>query len=439
MMKILPAGAVVCLCVSLLSAALPAAGAELNTPATTADEALAQLDANQEAIAAKQDEIAKLEKKIAELKGKRDSTAAQAELIASQIAALTRQLEKEELQLKRTQLTIKNVSKKEQQTKVTIEDLQQDITSKRQELGNMMRQLYEREQQSIVTIFLSSLSLSDVLSERAAYTELHDRTIKVIADMHDQEAALVKQQEELEAQQQDLGQLQQLLQIQQADLATQKKQQRQFLEAKREQQLAYESSLAEAKAARDEIQKQVFTLKNAGVSLSLNNAIDMAKLAGKLTGVRPALLLGVLKVESNIGSNIGGGKFPDDMLPSSRDAFLRITKKLGLDPYTAPISARPRSYQGWGGAMGPAQVMPQTWEGIEGRIGQLLKKEQPSPYELTDAFVATAIFLADRGAASPAGEYEAVNRYLAGPNWQRFTWYGDRVLAVAKEYAKQGL
>jgi hypothetical protein len=30
-----------------------------------------------------------------------------------------------------------------------------------------------------------------------------------------------------------------------------------------------------------------------------------------------------------------------------------------------------------------------------------------------------------------------VNRYLAGPNWQYFTWYGDRVLTVAKEYEKE--
>jgi len=66
-------------------------------------------------------------------------------------------------------------------------------------------------------------------------------------------------------------------------------------------------------------------------------------------------------------------------------------------------------------------------------------KAAPNPYELTDAFVATALFLADRGATDRAKEYEAVNRYLAGPNWQRFTWYGDRVLAVAKEYEKEGL
>ena len=89
--------------------------------------------------------------------------------------------------------------------------------------------------------------------------------------------------------------------------------------------------------------------------------------------------------------------------------------------------------------MGPGQFMPATWETIEGRVAALSGKAQANPYELTDAFVATAIFLADRGATSQSQEYEAVHRYLAGPNWQRFTWYGDRVLAVAREYEKEGL
>jgi peptidoglycan hydrolase CwlO-like protein len=407
--------------------------------ATTVDDAVAQLQDNQQAIADKEAEITKLQQKIDELRGKRDTTAAQAEIIASQVAALSTKLEKEELELQRTKLNIKAVGKQQKQTVATIDDLQKQIAAKKEELKAVMRSLYAHEQESVVKIFLTSLSLSDVLSDQAAYKQLQDQAIQVIGDMHAKEADLVQHQQDLEQQQQDLGNLQQLLQAQQEDLASQKAEQKQFLSAKKEEQVRYENLLAEAKQAQQEIQQQVFTLKSSGISVSLNNALDMARLAGKLTGVRPALLLGVLKVESNVGNNIGGGKFPDDMLPSSRDAFLRITKKLGLDPYNTPISARPRSYSGWGGAMGPAQIMPTTWEGIEGRIGSLLKQSQPSPYDLQDAFVATAIFLADRGATSPAGEYEAVNRYLAGPNWQRFTWYGDRVLAVAKEYAKQGL
>jgi len=47
--------------------------------------------------------------------------------------------------------------------------------------------------------------------------------------------------------------------------------------------------------------------------------------------------------------------------------------------------------------------------------------------------------MADRGATDTAKEVEAVARFLAGPNWRYHIWYSDRVLAVAQEYASEGL
>ncbi len=422
--------------------ALPGAAVaqeEVPVEIKTVDEAVEKLTENQKKIQAKQEEIAALTQKIEELRGQRDSTATQADLIAAQLTRLTQQLQKAELELEKTQLNLRQVDAESKNTAKTIEEFEQQVIDKRQQLRALFRSLYEKEQESFLEMLLRSRSISDVLAERNAYEEVQQQTFSLVKQLQDQVTELEKEQVQLEEQRRELGQLSALLASQQAEVAENRAEQKQFLAAKRSEQLEYENLLAEAKQARQEIEQHVFTLKGSNIQLSLTTATDMAKLAGKLTGVRPALLLGVLKVESNLGNNIGGGKFPDDMQPQSREAFLRITSKLKLDPYTAPISARPRSYQGWGGAMGPAQIMPQTWETIEARVRSLMGKPLPSPYELTDAFVANAILLADKGAANPAQEYEAVNRYLAGPNWQRFTWYGDRVLAVAKEYEKDGI
>lgn len=424
-----------CLLVGMLLVS-PSARAEVKNPV---NEALQKLETNTQAIADKQAEIDQIEAKIRALNEKRDTTAAEAEIIDNQIQRLTTQLDKAELELKQTKLNIQSVRTQQQETEQTVGQLQQQVEATRTQLRRLIQVLHEREQESLVRVWFTSFSLSEVLAQRTAYQDLQQRAIQTVQQLRTHEDELKQKQEELEAQEQDLRSFHDLLVGQENELAAQRAEQHQFLSAKRSQQLTYEHLLADAAAARAEIERQVFTLKNTGVELSLHQALDMARLAGKLTGVRPALLLGVLKVESNLGEQVGGGHFPDDMHPASRDAFVRLTKKLGLDPATAPISARPRSYHGWGGAMGPGQIMPDTWERIESRVGALMGKAQPNPYELTDAFVATALFLADKGAASPAQEYEAVNRYLAGPNWQRFTWYGDRVLAVAKEYAAQGL
>ncbi|MEX2054979.1 MAG: hypothetical protein WD972_02255 [Candidatus Andersenbacteria bacterium] len=413
----------------------PTASAE-KTEVDTAVEATTK---NQEELEQKKAEIAELDKKINDLKSKRDTTEAQAELIAVQLKRLEQQLVQATLELKQTHLSIVEVGEEKKDTENDITKLQAAVTDKREKLKVLIRALYEQEQQSFMRVFFMTGSLSDVLAVRVAYQQLQDQHITLVKEIRGQEEDLRKRQVALEQQQQDLGELQRLLAAQEDTLADQQSEQQRFLKAKKQQQVEYDNRLVEAQQARQEIQQNLFTLKNAGVQLSLTEATDIARYASKLTGVRAAVLLGVLKVETNLGTNLGSGVYPEDMQPASRDAFLRVTAKLGLDPAKAPISARPRSYQGWGGAMGPGQFMPSTWEGIEGRVGQLMGKAVPNPYELTDAFVATALFLADRGATDRAKEYEAVNRYLAGPNWQRFTWYGDRVLAVAKEYEKEGL
>lgn len=424
---------------SLIALPVYAQEEEEATPTPTASPTPSAASKTKEEVASKEQEIADLDKQIKELQQKRNTTAAEADIIAQQLQILTQKLKKAELELSRTRLTITGVQEEQEENEETITELEQSIEGKRAELKSLVRILYEREQESLIRVFFASWSLSEVLAEQATYEELQERAIGVIKEMREKEEELTSRQQKLEQQEQDLGQLQQLLAAQQAEVASQRSEQNKFLQAKEEEKIAYENKIKEAKQARTEIEQHIFKLQSAGIEVSLNNAFDMARYAGEKTGVRPALLLGILKVESNLGNNIGSGKFPDDMHPQSRDAFLRITKKLGLDPYTAQISRRPASYKGWGGAMGPAQVMPATWETIEPRMMQLTGKSVVNPYDLADAFMATAIFLADRGAANRSGEYEAVSRYIAGPNWQYYTWYTDKVMAVAEEYEKGGI
>lgn len=324
-------------------------------------------------ISDKQQEIAAINKKIAELDKKRGTTAAEADAIAVALERLKASLRKAELELDKTTSAVKRVQIDQRETKQESDALQEEISQKRTQLTSLLRQLYSLEQESLVRIFFDSKSLSDVLASRDAYESLQENAVRVISEMHQQQDKLQEQQQQLEQQEQDLGELQQLLDAQAKDLALQRTEQRKFLQEKQEKQAQYEQLIAEAQAAREEIKQQIFTLESGKVKVSLKTATDMAKFAGSVTGVRPALIMAVLKVETNVGTNLGSGVFPDDMHPGSRDAFLRITKKLGLDPQKAPISRRPRSMKGWGGAMGPAQVLPATWESIEGRIEQLMR------------------------------------------------------------------
>lgn len=381
--------------------------------------------------------IEALTEQITQLRNKKDDAEHQADIIQRQMAALTQRLAKAKLEMQQTQQLVQSVQDKKKQTEDSIAAAEVSINAKKSQLRRLIRLLYSKEQSSLIDVLLSAHNLSAFLAEQAAISSLQDHSLLLMQDVQEEAETLRAHEADLAEQQEELESSSRILRAQQDTLDAQKKEQTKFLTATREEQARFEQKIIEAKAARAEIEAGLFALKSSGVRLSFSSAQDMAQHASNLTGVRPSLLLAVLKIESGLGANIGSGTFPDDMQPASRPAFLRLAQGLGREPSAMPIS-RAVSY-GWGGAMGPAQIMPATWEGISPQLSALLKKTVPDPYDLSDAFIATALILSNKGAATPASEREAVGRYLAGPNWQNFPWYIDRVFAVAEEYAKEGM
>ncbi len=427
----------------LIPAVFAEEAAPTQEPAKTtdkqADEQLDKLKKIQEQLNNKEGELTTLDSKINELSGKHSTATNQAELAADQLARISKQLQTSELRLEQTILSISVAQTDIIQTGEDINLVHKEISNHRELLRKSMRSLYEYDNASLMNIIFNIDSLSTILNEQRQYQDLQKQILSLVNDLHEKQIELTERKNLLLEHRDKQEQLKKLQAYQQGDLSNQRTAKKDFLSLKEQEKASYQNKIMEAKQARTEIKQQIFKLKSVDLEISINDAFSAARFASSLTGVRPALLLAVLKVETNVGEWLGSGKFPDDMHPGSRDAFIRLTEKLNLDPYKTPISRRPASYKGWGGAMGPGQFMPATWESIEARVSALMKKPLPNPYELTDALVGTSIMLADRGATDRQKEFEAVNRYLAGPNWLYHTWYGKRVLAVAKEYEAEGL
>ncbi|TSD01976.1 MAG: Uncharacterized protein Athens071426_589 [Parcubacteria group bacterium Athens0714_26] len=163
------------------------------------------------------------------------------------------------------------------------------------------------------------------------------------------------------------------------------------------------------------------------------------------------MILAVLTQESAInkiiGSNLGRCYYddawprnPEGKVMRSREAviFEQIMADLGMNPKTTPVSC-PISQDGlYGGAMGPSQFMPSTWNIYKDRV-LAITNTKASPFNNADAFIGTALYLKDAGAAGAALSKEriAAARYYAGGNYKRFIWsYGDQVITKAQEYQK---
>ena len=129
------------------------------------------------------------------------------------------------------------------------------------------------------------------------------------------------------------------------------------------------------------------------------------------------------------------------VMKPSRDVqpFFQITQQLGRDPYNTPVSCPIPSVGGYGGAMGPAQFIPSTWLQYQGKIEQL-KGGSVDPWNIRDAFLAAAVYLAQAKATRQTHDYEwcAAVTYFSGScssrNQIRYEFYGDNVMAIAARY-----
>ena len=115
--------------------------------------------------------------------------------------------------------------------------------------------------------------------------------------------------------------------------------------------------------------------------------------------------------------------------------FLELGLELGFDPHRQVVSCPIASAGGWGGAMGPAQFIPSTWELYADRVASAVGELVANPWNPRDAIMAMSIYLGGLGAG--AGGYTAESRaaakYYAGGAWATAgRGYAKSVMALAE-------
>jgi membrane-bound lytic murein transglycosylase B len=191
----------------------------------------------------------------------------------------------------------------------------------------------------------------------------------------------------------------------------------------------------------------LFPLRDAA-AIPFGTALTFAQNAAKKTEARPAFVLAILQQESNMGANVGscvitnlstgetkgvthGTIFPNGIHPTRDLPLLQsIVEGLGRNPLTTRVSCPIGG--GYGGAMGPTQFIPSTWNSIKGKVAAALGKTLPDPWNPEDAIMASSIYLGELGAGvgGYTAERTAALKYYAGGNWSSPSnaFYGNQVM-----------
>ena len=400
-------------------------------------------------------ELEELEKEIAEIDKDVKRTEQEKKTLENQIYLLRSRINKLDLQIYQGNIMIKDLGVQIIDTEGSIEETSFKIKDSRKHLARILQLIYESDQKSLIEILLSEEELSDFFNDLVALESLSVQSGDLLENIENLKVRLEEQKDSLDNEKQDLESLVVLQTVQKRESSVIKKDKDWLLHLTETEYQKYLSDKQETQQKAAQIRARIFELIGIPEAPTFGEAYEIAKYVSGITGVRPALLLAVLTQESNIGKNVGqcylknpstgsgiaisSGKTISRIMKPSRDVtpFLTITKELGRDPYNTPVSC-PMSI-GYGGAMGPAQFIPSTWNIYKDRLYNITKKPG-DPWNIKDAFLAAGLYLSDYGATKQTynGEWKAAMIYFSGTSlrtkYNGYGFYGDSVMAITKRY-----
>jgi len=358
----------------------------------------------------------------------------QQKTLKTEIDKLNNKISKLKAEIKHNNLLIKDLGFQIKDTEASINTTVGRIADTKSKMAEILRVLNQYDETSIVEILLAEDNLSGFFDELAALESLNYRHQELYADITDLKTQLEEQKDTLDTEKDSLEKQVVISSLKAKENESVKKDKDTLLSQTKGEEAKYQTYLQETQKKAQEIRKRIFEL--AGVAdvdaPSYEEAYAFAKYAGDATGVRPALILGLLEVESAIGKNVGqcncAGKtscknptigYKSVMPKSNWEEFATITSGLGLNIDSTPISCsvKGNAVQA-GGAMGPAQFMPATWLnlGYKTKVEAITGIIPANPWRVKDAFVAAGLYLADWGADTQKLQKEigAVTAYLCG-------------------------
>jgi peptidoglycan hydrolase CwlO-like protein len=399
-------------------------------------------------------ELANLEQQIVQTDASIAGLRTEGESLKRDIAILEGEIKKAKLKVLATEIKIKQLSTGITTHTKTIGTLSERIAREQESLAQILRKTREIDNYSLVEVVSSAQDMSAFFSDLDSFTAIKQALQASFEELRSTRDETSEAKVALEGERTDQQALRSALVLAQKEVEQKEAEKRTLLAKTKGQEELYKQLKSAQEKTAAQIRATLFPLRDTE-GIPFGTAVQYAKVAAQQTGVRPALILAILSQESDLGKNVGqclvtdlatgDGKGKNTGTPFSgimkvpRDTvpFERITKALGRDWSTTPVSCPQPG--GYGGAMGPTQFIPSTWEMYVGRLQGVLGVSATNPWNPSHAITATGLYLVDVGAAGGdyISEHTAAARYNAGGNWATLGQaYANAVMGKAASFQK---
>ena len=290
----------------------------------------AQNDAQQQDLKMK---INILRNQIQEYQKEISSKGQQEETLQGDIVDLEKDIAKIQLEIQETQLVVQSLDLEIADKEAGIAAMQKEVEAKKKVLAQFMQELYENGNATSVELALGNNTFSDYFFQADSLESFEERTREIYDQFVYLREGIQKEREDLLNRKEEQMNLRAMQNDQQNTLDSQEQAKNSLLNKTKNDKQALSSQMGK-------LQDQLNALQALGEPINIDEAISAAKYASGFTKVAPEFLLGVLRVESGLGTNVGGGRYKTDMNPAQWDTFKKICSELGIDPNSVPVSRR---------------------------------------------------------------------------------------------------
>ena len=344
---------------------------------------------------------------LANLNAQYSSTKQDSSKLQQGIADLNYKISQIQLQIKAKNASIKQLGDNIVVKNKYISQLSDRMINIKSSIGKMLRDTYVMDDTSIIDVLLSSENLSDFFIDTDNYATINQRLGELIQELTGVKKTSEQEKKDLEAKKTQEAKLKYEQEQAATITGSLKSEQQTLLSLNKNKEAEYQKLIAEKEKLKNEIRNRLYRTAS-GMEISFGDALKLIQPYESTIGVNSALILAVLfqesAVDNTIGANIGKCTYNQTssciagktvMSDTQKPYYLEIMSNLGLNPNTSPVSCAICRDGNYGGAMGPAQFMPATWNSIAKRVANILGIFYPSPFNNLDAFTASAVLLKD--------------------------------------------